>query len=214
MSQEIRQTELQDKTQQLLHGPLKHIRAAALAAALLPLASVAAAPVLTLWRGISARRGDHRHPTPREQPGTGTPGYWKNHAEAWPVTGITVGGVTYTKAEAIALLGKVGKDKTTTMFSSLVPANAERDDWQRWQLRERRPLPRPTPGWPPMDPWQQRGCSSHAWRSANRCTSVGQLQQRPNRALLHRIASRTTVPDGSSRVIGLPPSRAPSSYAC
>ena len=35
---------------------------------------------------------------------------------------ITVGGVTYTKADAIDWLGKVGKDKTTTMFSSLVPA--------------------------------------------------------------------------------------------
>ena len=35
---------------------------------------------------------------------------------------ITVGGVTYTKAQAISWLGKVGKDKTTTMFSSLVPA--------------------------------------------------------------------------------------------
>jgi hypothetical protein len=55
-------------------------------------------------------------------PGTGTPGYWKNHPEAWPVSTITVGGVGYTKAEAIAWLGKVGKDKTTTMFSSLVPA--------------------------------------------------------------------------------------------
>jgi hypothetical protein len=57
-----------------------------------------------------------------QQPGTGTPGYWKNHPEAWPVSGITIGGTTYTKAEAIAWLGKVGKDKTTTMFSSLVPA--------------------------------------------------------------------------------------------
>ena len=56
------------------------------------------------------------------QPGTGTPGYWKNHPEAWPVATITVGGMTYNKAEAIAWLGKVGKDKTTTMFSSLVPA--------------------------------------------------------------------------------------------
>lgn len=55
-------------------------------------------------------------------PGTGTPGYWKNHPDAWPVPAITVGGVTYTKAQAIAWLGKVGKDKTTTMFSSLVPA--------------------------------------------------------------------------------------------
>src|SRR5450759_2356431 len=44
MSQEVRQSELQEKTRQLLQGPLKHIRAAALAAALLPLASVAAAP--------------------------------------------------------------------------------------------------------------------------------------------------------------------------
>ena len=55
-------------------------------------------------------------------PGTGTPGYWKNHPEAWPVETITVGTVTYTKAEAIALLEQVGKDKTLTMFSSLVPA--------------------------------------------------------------------------------------------
>ena len=60
------------------------------------------------------------------QPGTGTPGYWKNHPDAWNSTpyaiSITVGGHTYTKAEAIAWLGKVGKDKRTTMFSSLVPA--------------------------------------------------------------------------------------------
>ena len=56
------------------------------------------------------------------QPGTGTPGYWKNHPEAWPVPSITVGGVMYTKAQAIAWLDLVGKDKTTTMFSSLVSA--------------------------------------------------------------------------------------------
>jgi len=37
-------TELRDKTQLLLDGPLKHIRGAALAAVLLPLASVAATP--------------------------------------------------------------------------------------------------------------------------------------------------------------------------
>jgi hypothetical protein len=56
------------------------------------------------------------------QPGTGTPGYWKTHPEAWPVESITIGGVTYTKAVAIAWLESVGKDKTTTMFSSLVSA--------------------------------------------------------------------------------------------
>ena len=62
------------------------------------------------------------HQSTKTQPGTGTPGYWKNHPNAWPVSSITVGGVTYTKAQAIEWLGKVGKDKTTTMFSSLVPA--------------------------------------------------------------------------------------------
>src|SRR4051812_11489805 len=43
MSQDM-QIAVGQKTQQLLDGPLKHIRGAALAAALLPLASVAAAP--------------------------------------------------------------------------------------------------------------------------------------------------------------------------
>jgi SdrD B-like domain len=60
---------------------------------------------------------------PVAQPGTGTPGYWVNHPEAWPVQSITVGDRTYTKAEAIAIMAKpVAKDKTLTMFSSLVAA--------------------------------------------------------------------------------------------
>jgi hypothetical protein len=116
MSQNIGQTELQEKTRRLVDGPLKHIRVVALAAALMPLASLAPAAAQCV-------------PTPSNSctptvvgPGTGTPGYWKNHAGAWPVESITVGGDTYTKAQAIALLGSSGKDKSITMFSSLVPA--------------------------------------------------------------------------------------------
>src|SRR5258707_12770104 len=41
MSQEDRHTELAKKTRELLQGSLKHVRTAALAAALVPLASVA-----------------------------------------------------------------------------------------------------------------------------------------------------------------------------
>ena len=224
MSEQDRGAELQRRTQQLLQGPLKHVRMAALAAALLPLASVAATPasaqsamcssagticgyvwddtnnngiqdsgepgiagaVVTVdssvtatdvegfyyfWAppdatyqisvqippgtepsppnvgtddtidsdGVSDGLGnsvatltftsfadsttDFGFFTPAvEQPGTGTPGYWKNHPEAWPVGSITVGGVTYTRDEAISWLDSVGKDKTTTMFSSLVSA--------------------------------------------------------------------------------------------
>ena len=56
-------------------------------------------------------------------PGVGTPGYWKNHPEAWPVEEITVGGVTYSKEEAIAFLKTPEKgDKTFTMFRALVAA--------------------------------------------------------------------------------------------
>jgi hypothetical protein len=46
MSQEGRYMELREKTQQLLHGSLKHARAAALAAVLVPLASVAVSPAM------------------------------------------------------------------------------------------------------------------------------------------------------------------------
>lgn len=56
-------------------------------------------------------------------PGTGTPGYWKNHPEAWPVENITIGGVTYTKEEAIEILKTPENgDKTYNMFSALVAA--------------------------------------------------------------------------------------------
>jgi SdrD B-like protein len=226
MSQEVGQNELQAKTRQLMDGPLKHIKAAVLAAALVPLASVLATPasaqtacasggticgtvfidtngdgtqqlgepglegqevqilckgcptsdMITLYTDSSGHyfsgqldtsltysvavlipTGDSVSPTAppdgniggsngggfsvatgvhpnglndnfgfvtssAANPGTGTPGYWKNHPEAWPVATITVGGVTYNKTQAISWLGMVGKDKTTTMFSSLVPA--------------------------------------------------------------------------------------------
>jgi hypothetical protein len=46
MSQEVGHTELRGKTQQLLQGALKHVRAAALAAALVPLGAVAVSPAV------------------------------------------------------------------------------------------------------------------------------------------------------------------------
>jgi hypothetical protein len=238
MSQELGQTELKAKTQQLLDGPLKHIRAAAIAAALLPLASVAATPASaqtvcnpsagticgivfsdagtpgyrdgsdapmegvkvyvcpgivdacdvnspdtvpyetgpdgsfniteppgTYTISVQIPTGTQASPpnnvpgddtfdsdgtsngsgfsvttvtvvqggpnhaadfgfaaSGHANPGTGTPGYWKNHREAWPVQSIVVGGRTYTKDQAIAWLGRVGKDKTTTIFASYVSA--------------------------------------------------------------------------------------------
>ena len=224
MSQEVRQTELKAQTQQLLDGPLKHIRAAAIAAALLPLASVAATPASAQVRcasggvcgtvfndtngngiqepgenGIPGAQVTISSPTSSittftdangiydsgagvvsvgspytvsvligdalqgmqaspanatndafdsdgvvingfsvatgtltvdgdtsidfgfttstaSNPGTGTPGYWKNHPDAWPVPSITIGGVTYLKADAITALSKITKDKTLSLI--------------------------------------------------------------------------------------------------
>jgi len=80
-------------------------------------------PVTLVSSGIFNSSTDFGFSIPSvNPPGTGTPGYWKNHPEAWPVQTITVGGVSYTKAQAIAWLEAVGKDRTTTMFSSLVSA--------------------------------------------------------------------------------------------
>jgi hypothetical protein len=56
-------------------------------------------------------------------PGTGTPGYWKNHPDAWPDGGVMIGGVFFTKDDAIALMSTpVARDKTLTMFNALVAA--------------------------------------------------------------------------------------------
>jgi hypothetical protein len=68
--------------------------------------------------------GPEPEPEPEpENPGTGTPGYWKNHPKAWPSTTITVGGVTYTREQAIKLMGNAGGgDVSYTMFRALVAA--------------------------------------------------------------------------------------------
>jgi hypothetical protein len=56
-------------------------------------------------------------------PGTGTLGYWKTHASAWPVTSITIGGVTYTQSQAITWLSTpVRGDESVALFQQLVPA--------------------------------------------------------------------------------------------
>lgn len=56
-------------------------------------------------------------------PGTATPGYWKNHPEAWPVEEIWIGDILYPKDVAIYVMDlPVKGDKTLTMFPALVAA--------------------------------------------------------------------------------------------
>lgn len=58
-----------------------------------------------------------------EPPGTGTPGYWKNHPDAWPTETINIGGVTFDKPDAIIEMKRpTRKDMTRVMFRALVAA--------------------------------------------------------------------------------------------
>jgi len=53
-----------------------------------------------------------------------TPGYWKNHPNAWPVSVISIGGVTYSKAQAIGILRTPPKrgDVTIILAHQLIAA--------------------------------------------------------------------------------------------
>lgn len=52
-----------------------------------------------------------------------SPGFWKNHPDAWPVSSITIGGESYTKSQAIALMSMpTAGDKSYTLFRALVAA--------------------------------------------------------------------------------------------
>jgi hypothetical protein len=84
------------------------------------------------WVGNSAAPGTigpgqdwdiwcHQTPPPPPSVGTGTPGYWKNHPEAWPGS-ITIGGLTYTRDQAIAMMSLPDGDKSITLFRALVAA--------------------------------------------------------------------------------------------
>lgn len=55
--------------------------------------------------------------------GTGSPGYWMNHPDAWPVDEIDIGEDTFSRDEAIEWMKKPVKgDKTLTLFPAFVAA--------------------------------------------------------------------------------------------
>jgi hypothetical protein len=73
---------------------------------------------------------DEEHEICLYTPGTGTPGYWKNHPDSWPVmdevdgvNGIIIGGVWYSQSDAIEYMKHpTAGDKIYNMFEQLVAA--------------------------------------------------------------------------------------------
>ena len=53
-----------------------------------------------------------------------TPGYWKNHAEAWPVMNLTLGGIAYNQDQLLAILNTpvAGGDATIILAHHLIAA--------------------------------------------------------------------------------------------
>lgn len=75
------------------------------------------------WEKYSLIRFHFIVEPPNTPPGTGCPWYWKSHPNAWPVEIIDIGGITYTREEAIAIMRQpVRRDMTKAMFRSLVAA--------------------------------------------------------------------------------------------
>ncbi|KYF63987.1 hypothetical protein BE11_05730 [Sorangium cellulosum] len=54
---------------------------------------------------------------PAAAPGTGTPGYWKNHESAWKVSSMTIGGKTYTKAQLLDIISRPTKGDVTYIIA-------------------------------------------------------------------------------------------------
>ena len=78
---------------------------------------------LTLGGLQSILAVDFGYKIPVASCGTGTIGYWKTHPEAWPVTSIKIGGVVYTREQAIQIMSTPTKtDKTYNLFAQLVAA--------------------------------------------------------------------------------------------
>jgi hypothetical protein len=54
---------------------------------------------------------------------TGTPGYWRNHADEWPVSSLTVGCVNYPKADLLDIFDWSARgDATVKLFHHTVAA--------------------------------------------------------------------------------------------
>ena len=52
-----------------------------------------------------------------------TQGYWKNHSDDWPVSGLTLGGVAYTKSQLLAIFGTpVGGNGLISLSHQLIAA--------------------------------------------------------------------------------------------
>jgi SdrD B-like domain len=119
------QTELRDRTQQLLDGPLKHIRGAALAAVLLPLASVAATPAsaqaLCPSGGVCGTVfNDANHNGIRD---TGEGGLENVHVLVMDSTGSVVIGDAFTDVNGAYSVFVTGG--TPVMIAALIPTGYE-----------------------------------------------------------------------------------------
>ena len=120
----------------------------------------------------AAAEPGHRHAGILEEPPGGVAGPERSRSGRDP-------GPTTRKPQAIAWLGKVGKDKTTTMFSSLVPAMLNvliGNDGSCVNST----IATPTTGWRHSPVGSGVAASSAAWAIGEPSSQTdGRLQQRP-----------------------------------
>ncbi|HVK38439.1 MAG TPA: hypothetical protein VNA88_07915 [Candidatus Kapabacteria bacterium] len=61
-------------------------------------------------------------PTTNTSGGTGTWGWWQANGNRWTVNIVTVGGISYTRSEAVALMGNAGSDLCKRIARELIAA--------------------------------------------------------------------------------------------
>lgn len=81
------------------------------------------AAVTTSLFACNDQYGSTANPITEQGDCTLTQGYWKNHPNEWPVTAVTLGSVTYTQLEALAIFGEpVSSNGLVSLSHQLIAA--------------------------------------------------------------------------------------------
>ena len=102
-------------------------------------------------------------------PGTGTPGYWKNHPEAWPVDDHRRRRHLHEgPGDRLARQGRQGQDDHDVQLAGSAMLNLLIGNDGSCVAST---IAAPTAGWPPTGrSGSNVAASSQAWKSASRCT--------------------------------------------
>lgn len=116
-------TDFMDVRLAVTGGALAGLYTTTEAGAVITLEGSSFAGFASTWGATDAKGDLGPIPDPGNSPGTATIGYWKTHPEAWPVTSVSIGGISISQGDAISILKTPTRgDKTISMAKQLIAA--------------------------------------------------------------------------------------------